>query len=175
MKQYTLGLDIGTNSLGWVLLEDSKIIDKGVNIFPIGTNLEKGIQEKSKNSQRGDYRRAKRNLFRSKLRRTELRKLLKDLKMLPNFAALQKLKDKYQASELYQLRSDALTKQIPENEIGRIFLLLNKHRGFKSNSKTLVEKNEKEKDEDGVVKYAMEISFGLCSISQRYILKANHN
>lgn len=148
MKNYTLGLDIGTNSIGWVLLDGNTIIDKGVNIFPIGTNLVKGIQEETKNSQRGGYRRAKRNLFRYKLRRNELKKLLANLKMLPDFGALQKIKDKYQAAELYQLRADALDKQIPEEEIGRLLLLINKHRGFKSNSKILAEKNE----EEGVVK-----------------------
>src|SRR5690606_23737637 len=36
-------------------------------------------------------------------------------------------------------------------EIGRIFLLLNKHRGFKSNSKILVDKTAEQKDENGKV------------------------
>jgi|GEM_PF-1072230 len=146
--KHTIGLDVGTNSIGWVLLKENEIIDKGVNIFPIGTNLIKGVQEETKNHQRGGYRRAKRNLFRYKLRRKELRKQLNELGMLPNFAKLNKIKDEYQASELYQLRSEALYKQIPIDEIGRIFLLINKHRGFKSNSKILSEKT----DEEGVVK-----------------------
>lgn len=146
--KHTIGLDIGTNSIGWVLLKENEIIDRGVNIFPIGTNLIKGVQEETKNHQRGGYRRAKRNLFRYKLRRKELKKLLSELGMLPDFSKLNKVKDEYQASELYQLRSDALTKQIPLEEIGRIFLLINKHRGFKSNSKILAEKT----DEEGVVK-----------------------
>lgn len=146
--KHTIGLDIGTNSIGWVLLNENQIIDKGVNIFPIGTNLIKGVQEETKNHQRGGYRRAKRNLFRYKLRRKELRKQLKELGSLPNFEKLNKIKNQYQASELYQLRADALNKQIPIEEIGRIFLLINKHRGFKSNSKILAEKT----DEEGIVK-----------------------
>jgi CRISPR-associated endonuclease Csn1 len=146
--KHTIGLDIGTNSIGWVLLKENEIIDKGVNIFPIGTNLIKGVQEETKNHQRGENRRAKRNLFRYKLRRKQLRKQLNELGLLPDFAKLNNIKDEYQASQLYQLRKDALDKQIPIEEIGRIFLLINKHRGFKSNSKILTEKT----DEEGVVK-----------------------
>lgn len=150
--KYTLGLDIGTNSIGWVLMSGNKIIDKGVVIFPIGTNLIKGTQEETKNHQRGTYRRTKRNLFRYKLRRKDLKKLFDDLKMLPDFKNTFKVKGNYQAIELYKFRAEALDKQIPIEEIGRIFLLINKHRGFKSNSKTLVETNEKDKEEEGKVK-----------------------
>lgn len=149
--KYILGIDVGTNSIGWVLLLGDKIIDKGVVIFPIGTNLQKGIQEVSKNQERGGYRRAKRNLFRYKLRRKDLKRLLSDLEMLPNFKKTFEIKGNYQSVDLYKLRADALTQKIPLEEIGRIFLLINKHRGFKSNSKTLADKSDDQKDEDGKV------------------------
>lgn len=147
--KHILGIDIGTNSLGWVLILGNKIIDKGVIIFPIGTNIKKGILEETKNHQRGNYRRTKRNLFRYKLRRKELKKLLKELLMLPDFLKLN-YKSEYQAIELYKLRANALYQQIPLEEIGRIFLLINKHRGFKSNSKLAQEANDTE--EEGKVK-----------------------
>jgi len=153
--KHILGIDIGTNSIGWVLMLGNKIIDKGVVIFPIGTNIKKGIQEETKNHQRGTYRRTKRNLFRYKLRRADLKKFLNQLSMLPDFLKLDK-QEGYQAIELYKLRAEALNKQIPLEEIGRIFLLINKHRGFKSNSKTLSEEVEEiktaEKEEEGKVK-----------------------
>ena len=147
-----LGLDIGTNSIGWVLLRESQILDKGVNIFPIGTNLIKGIQEETKNHQRGGYRRAKRNLFRYKLRRKQLKKILQLLDLLPDFSETNKVKKTYQASLLYELRAKALSTQIPAKEIGRIFLLINKHRGFKSNSKTIIDLDETAQKEEGKVK-----------------------
>lgn len=150
--KYTIGLDIGTNSIGWVLLSDSIIKDKGVVIFPIGTNLIKGVQEETKNHQRGGYRRTKRNLFRYKLRRKGLKLLLKSINMLPDFKKTFEIENNYQATELYKIRAQAICQQIPIEEIGRIFLLINKHRGFKSNSKMLIEKNEKENEEDGKVK-----------------------
>lgn len=49
----TLGLDIGTNSIGWCLMEDGKeIADIGVRIFPEGVNLDTKGKEISKNSAR---------------------------------------------------------------------------------------------------------------------------
>lgn len=148
--KHTIGLDIGTNSIGWVLIEGNRIIDKGINIFPIGTNLIKGIQEETKNQKRGEYRRAKRNLFRYKLRRSKLKQYLKNLGFLPNFDKLMKVEGDYQSSQLYKLRSEALhTKIEPKEDIGRIFLLLNKHRGFKSNSKVLTENSN---NDEGAVK-----------------------
>jgi CRISPR-associated endonuclease Csn1 len=148
MAKFILGLDIGTNSIGWVLFKDNKIYDKGVIIFPIGTNVDKNGIESTKNMERGTYRRASRTHFRYKLRRKNLKSFLSTLNMLPTFSSTFKVKEKYQASDLYQLRANALDHQIPIEEIARIFLLINKHRGFKSNSKTLSET----KDDEGVVK-----------------------
>lgn len=148
MAKFTLGLDIGTNSIGWTLFKDEKIFDGGVIIFPIGTNIDKNGIETTKNMQRGVYRRTSRTNFRYKLRRKQLKKLLDSLNMLPSFSNTFQVKESYQAADLYKLRADAINIQIPIEEIGRIFLLINKHRGFKSNSKTL----SGAKDDEGVVK-----------------------
>lgn len=151
MAKFILGLDIGTNSIGWVLFKENKIFDKGVVIFPIGTNVDERGRETTKNMVRGTYRRTSRTKFRYKLRRKDLKRFLGNLNMLPTFSNTFKIKDKYQAADLYKLRTYALDKEIPLEEIGRIFLLLNKHRGFKSNSKILTET----KDDEGVVKEAI--------------------
>ena len=148
MSKFILGLDIGTNSIGWALLRDNKVFDKGVVIFPIGTNVDERGRETTKNMVRGTYRRTSRTNFRYKLRRKNLKKFLTTLNMLPTFLNTFKVKNNYQASDLYKLRTDAFNTKIPIEEIGRIFLLINKHRGFKSNSKTLSEA----KDDEGVVK-----------------------
>jgi CRISPR/Cas system Type II protein with McrA/HNH and RuvC-like nuclease domain len=145
--KHIIGLDIGTNSIGWVLLENNIIVDRGVIIFPIGTNVDKNGIESTKNMERRGYRGANRLLTRYKLRRKNLRKLIESIGMLPNFKGLNKIKDTYQSQDLYELRALAIDQKIPEQEIGRILLLINKHRGFKSNSKTL----SKPDDEDGKV------------------------
>ena len=49
--KYILGLDIGTNSLGWYLLRlnnaEYEIVNRGVTIFPIGTIVDpvKGLEK----------------------------------------------------------------------------------------------------------------------------------
>ena len=49
-----LGLDLGTNSIGWAIIDDGakKIIDCGVRIFPEGVNRDTKGAEVSKNETR---------------------------------------------------------------------------------------------------------------------------
>lgn len=143
--KYVLGLDIGTNSLGWSLIKEFEdgtieIVKTGVHIFPIGTIVdEKNNKEKTRNEQRRGYRGASRMRYRFKLRRKNLKEVLTNLNMLPDYTNYHKVKGKGQSYQLYKLRADAINPDviIPLNEIGRIFMLLNKYRGFKSNSKKL--------------------------------------
>jgi CRISPR-associated endonuclease Csn1 len=167
--KHIIGLDIGTNSLGWCLLkefEDGRIeiVKTGVHIFPIGTIVDDvSNKEKTKNEQRRSYRSASRMRYRFKLRRENLKEALEKLGMLPDYSKLFKPHSKAekkklpnylrgQSFDLYKLRADAIN---PENkialqEIGRIFMLLNKYRGFKSNAKKLgVTDKEVGKVEDG--------------------------
>lgn len=164
--KHVIGLDVGTNSLGWCLLkefEDSaiEIIKTGVHIFPIGTIVDdKSNKEKTRNEQRRQYRGASRMRYRFKLRRKNLRKILNDLGMLPDYNSLIKPFKKGKKKEipnykrgqsfnLYKLRADAIDSniQLPLQDIGKIFMLLNKYRGFKTNSK-----NKKDDKETGIVK-----------------------
>lgn len=141
--KHVIGLDIGTNSLGWCLLkefEDGRIeiIKTGVHIFPIGTIVDDvSNKEKTRNEQRRAYRGASRMRYRFKLRRENLKNALDNLGMLPQYEQYHKAKGKGQSYELYKLRADAIKPEIviPAEEIGRIFMLLNKYRGFKSNAK----------------------------------------
>lgn len=163
--KYTLGLDLGTNSIGWYLIgENYQIIDRGVVVFPIGTNVDKNGIEKSRNAQRREFRAAKRSLFRFYLRRSELIDILKDLGMMPpkNEKGVDiktyKIKGKSQGIELYQLRAKALDEKIELKDLARIFFLLNKHRGFKSGSKTILDEDidQINKKEEGAVKEGIE-------------------
>ena len=55
-----LGIDTGTNSLGWAIVEKQadnyNLLDKGVNTFQEGVKLEKGIKESSKAAERTEHR-----------------------------------------------------------------------------------------------------------------------
>ncbi len=127
----TLGLDIGTNSVGWCLMEDkNRILRCGVRIFPVGVEVSTAGKEQSKNVQRRTARGARRLYDRYKLRRKELRRILLELEMLPDID-----RKPMTAKELYHLRVRALDEKIALKEIGRILLLLNQRRGFRSNRK----------------------------------------
>lgn len=143
--KHIIGLDLGTNSIGWTLIleEDTgniSIKNTGVYIFPIGTIVDdKTGKEKTHNEQRREYRGASRMRCRYKKRRKNLKKILERLGMLPDYSIYHKAKGSRQSYEFYKLRAEAINPEIkiPLKEIGRIFILLNKYRGFKSNSKKI--------------------------------------
>ena len=87
-----LGLDLGTNSIGWAYVkqaqndsEKSEIVELGVRVNPLTvdekTNFEKG-KPISTNADRTLKRGARRNLQRYKLRRQELIELLKEYQVI---------------------------------------------------------------------------------------------
>jgi len=83
-----LGLDLGTNSLGWAVVETEdnitfKPIDKGVRIFQEGVKIEKGV-EGSKAAERTGYRSARRLKYRRKLRKIETLRVLIQYKLCPH-------------------------------------------------------------------------------------------
>lgn len=144
----TLGLDIGTNSIGWCLIEDGKQIkDIGVRIFPVGVNEDdyaKTGSEVSKNASRRSARGIRRLYDRYKLRRKLLKRTLLELGMMPTEEMILKIT----STDLYGFRKKALDEKISLQEIGRIFLLLNQRRGFKSNKKNAkTDEAKKEKSE----------------------------
>ena len=59
-----IGIDMGTNSIGWAVIEDHKILASGVRVFPEGVNRPKGSYEESKNLKRRLARQIRRQYFR---------------------------------------------------------------------------------------------------------------
>lgn len=87
MGKRILGLDLGTNSIGWAVVDDLgrgefELVKRGVHIFPEGVKIEKG-NESSKASERTGYRAARRIKFRRKLRKIETLKVLSDAGFCP--------------------------------------------------------------------------------------------
>lgn len=81
-----LGLDLGTNSIGWAIVDkdgtDFSLVDKGVRIFSEGVKSEKGI-ESSRAAERTGFRSARKIKFRRKLRKYETLKVLSENNMCP--------------------------------------------------------------------------------------------
>jgi len=131
-----LGLDLGTTSIGWALMEKgASVIDGGVVIFPRGNNLDgTSGKEISYSQQRTLYRGMRRRLYRRNLRRDRL------LQNFKNWWGISSL-DIYTNSkpeDLYRIRAEAIDpeKDISLNELCRVFLYFAKKRGFKSNRKS---------------------------------------
>ena len=152
-----LGLDLGTNSIGWAVIDENSetpLLKKAVRIFSEGMKIDKGI-ESSKASERTKYRSARRLRFRRKLRKYETLKVLIENKMCPlkiEELILWRHKKIYPKSELflnwlkthedknpYFFRNLVSKEKLNlENEterfmLGRAFYHLAQRRGFKSN------------------------------------------
>ncbi|MEO0058862.1 MAG: hypothetical protein RLZZ312_509, partial [Bacteroidota bacterium] len=144
-----LGLDLGTNSIGWAIVDDiqNSILGLGSRIFPMGVdNLGDGDNEISKNASRTAARGIRRQFFRKRLRKKILLEALSENKMCPlilsDFEHWKKNKEfpkdklaSWFAMNPYELRHRALNEKLSLKEIGRIFYHLIQRRGFLSNSR----------------------------------------
>lgn len=131
----TLGLDIGSKSIGWALLDESKkeIIATGVRVFPEGVNRTQQGTEESKNMGRRTARSIRRQIARRSRRKRMISKILLEAKLLP---VSQEQKIELFKTDPYLLRKKGLDEKLSAFELGRIFLNLAQRRGFKSNRKT---------------------------------------
>lgn len=143
-----LGLDLGTTSIGWALMEKGeRLIDGGVVIFPRGNNLDgKSGKEASFSQQRTSYRGMRRRLFRRKLRRDRLIRFFQEWWGI----TLDDIYKDTRPEELYRFRAESADSgfEVSLPELCRVFLYFSKKRGFKSNRKS----EAKEGEDLGVVK-----------------------
>lgn len=152
-----LGLDLGTNSIGWALIneaenstEKSSIIKLGVRVNPLTIdeikNFEKG-KSITTNADRTLKRSMRRSLQRYKLRRQNLMDLLIEKGIIFENSCLTENINKT-TFETYRLRAKAVNEKISLEEFGRVLLMLNKKRGYKSSRK--VKLNEEGQIIDGM-------------------------
>lgn len=150
----TLGLDLGTNSLGWAVIEtrgepgagdEGRIIDCGVRIFSQAEMAGRDPQSKTSLAvARREARGARRRRDRYLKRRERLLGLLVQHGLMPDDAASRKAliteqEDKAGgdlSDSVYALRARALDEALTPHQIGRAIFHLNQRRGFKSNRKT---------------------------------------
>lgn len=141
MSKRILGLDLGSNSIGWALLKatdagkPTELIDLGSRIF------NKAVEDKTptpKNQKRRNSRLARRVVQRRARRRRRMLNSLVSLNLLPS-----SLKDHpkpesilNELGEPYSLRAKALDFPLSAHELGRVLLHLVQRRGFLSNRKT---------------------------------------
>ncbi|MCH5179352.1 MAG: CRISPR-associated protein Csn1 [Prevotellaceae bacterium] len=170
-----LGIDTGTNSLGWAIVDkvgdNYKLIDKGTHIFSEGVKIEKNGVESSKAAERTGFRSVRKHYWRRKIRKIRLLSILADNNLCPPlnksdlrewrlkkvypkdkaFMSWQQTEDKEDKNP-YKYRYECLTKKLDLSDLtqryilGRALYHLNQRRGFLSNRK------ESTKESDGAVK-----------------------
>lgn len=176
MNKRILGIDTGTNSLGWAVVDKNEdghysLIDKGSLIFQEGVKVEKGI-ESSKAAERTAHRALRKQYFRRRLRKIEVLKVLIDYCWCPYlspealhlwhvkksypkdeaFMAWQRTNDNFDENPYYY-RHLCLHKQLDLNEqanryiLGRAMYHLAQRRGFLSNRL-----DQGDEDESGKIK-----------------------
>ncbi|MEI6866655.1 type II CRISPR RNA-guided endonuclease Cas9 [Flavicella sp.] len=148
----TLGLDLGTNSIGWALIEDKKLDDKGVLIFSEGVKKENGI-EKSKTAERTAFRSSRRLKFRRKIRKYQTLLVLAKYNLCPltveeveewrksnfkNYPTKPEFLNWLKTDEAlninpYYFRDKASKVKINNYDLGRAFYHIAQRRGFLSN------------------------------------------
>ena len=170
-----LGLDLGTNSIGWAITEHQDnnflLLDRGVDIFQEGVNRTKTGEEPMVKI-RTDARALRRHNYRRRLRKIELLKVLIANGLCPYLSDEQldawRYKKQYPMEDKFMLwlrsnddtnpyadRFKSLTKSLDLEKIedrytlGRAFYHLVQRRGFLSNRKDAAS------DDDGTVKGAM--------------------
>jgi len=143
-ENYRLGLDLGTNSIGWALLRLDEhgvpcgLLDFGAHIFHDGRDP---TSQQSLTADRRVARGARRRRDRYLQRRRRLQALLSDYGLLPIS------KDERKAlgrQDPYTLRARALDSRLKPYELGRTLFHMNQRRGFKSN-RLAGEEDEKER------------------------------
>ena len=139
-----LGLDLGTGSIGWALVDEaensnekSSIVKLGVRVNPLTadelSNFEKG-KSITTNADRTLKRSMRRNLQRYKLRREVLIQILKEHKFITDETIRSENGNKT-TFETYRLRAKAATEEISLEGFARVLLMINKKRGYKSSRK----------------------------------------
>lgn len=144
---WRLGIDLGTNSLGWSALElrdagerlaPCKLLDCGVRIFSDGRNPK---DKQSNAAKRREPRSARKNRDRYKRRRARLMRELIEFGLMPVDESDRKVLEGGKdvplvESDPWILRARALDEEISLHQLGRAIFHLHQRRGFKSNRKT---------------------------------------
>lgn len=167
-----LGLDLGTNSIGWAVVneaenneERSSIVKLGVRAIHFDTfvssdtgkavkgdpadffKVGKGV---SPNAGRIQKRGMRRNLQRYKLRRKHLLEILKGVGFITDETCLSE-KGNFTTFETYRLRAKAVEEEITLEQFARVLFMINKKRGYKSSRKA-------KGNEDGALIDGLEIA-----------------
>ena len=153
MKKKIFGFDLGIASIGWSAVEfdneyfnidtgeviEGRILGAGVRTFPVAENPKDGA---SLATPRREKRLARR-ICRRKARRLDgIKKMFIAKGLVTDLAELNHLFEAKKRTDVWDLRVEALYRQLSKDELLRVLIHLAKHRGFKSYRKAVEEKDE---------------------------------
>lgn len=121
MKKRYLGIDTGTNSLGWAVVDYDEdrnenryeYIASGVNIFSEGVKIEKG-NESSKAAERTMYKHQRLGYWRRKVRKIKLLEILSENRLCP-FVSKEELRA-WRTSKVYPVENEAFMAWLSTDE-----------------------------------------------------------
>lgn len=198
-KKRILGLDTGTNSIGWAVIDrlgdQCSLVDSGVHIFTEGVKEEQG-KEVSKAAERTSYRAMRRGFYRRKLRKIRLLRILSELgwcpALSPELLSQWRLKKVYPATPEFMqwLGTDDdnaitpyryrviclhekldLTQEAQRYILGRALYHIAQRRGFRSNRKDQSNDNEKGKVKEAISELSQKIKDEGCEYLAEYFEK----
>lgn len=198
-KKRILGLDTGTNSIGWAVIDrlgdQCSLVDSGVHIFTEGVKEEQG-KEVSKAAERTSYRAMRRGFYRRKLRKIRLLRILSELgwcpALSPELLSQWRLKKVYPATPEFMqwLGTDDdnaitpyrcrviclhekldLTQEAQRYILGRALYHIAQRRGFRSNSKDQSNDDEKGKVKEAISGLSQKIKDEGCEYLAEYFEK----
>ena len=195
-----LGIDTGTNSLGWAVVDknetgDYSLVRKGSLIFQEGVKIEKGI-ESSKASERTGHKSSRKHYFRRRLRKIEVLKVLvkygwcpplsaealhqwhvkKQYPLDDAFLAWQRTDEKFGRNPYY-FRHVCLHEKLDFDEesdryvLGRAMYHLAQRRGFLSNRLDQSDDKESGKVKDSISELSDEMKKAGCEFLGDYFYK----
>lgn len=137
MSKFSFYFDL--NSISWAVLSDDDIIASGKREFKPGETLD----GKSLGAERREKRLQRRNIKRKVQRRNAIKKLLLKYGFFDDIEAF----DKYlhyanKEKDLWQLRVEALYREVSKEELARILIYFASHRGFLSKRKSAEERDK---------------------------------
>ena len=195
-----LGIDTGTNSLGWAVVDKNEtgeysLVRKGSLIFQEGVKIEKGI-ESSKASERTGHKSSRKHYFRRRLRKIEVLKVLvkygwcpplsaealhqwhvkKQYPLDDAFLAWQRTDEKFGRNPYY-FRHVCLHEKLDFDEesdryvLGRAMYHLAQRRGFLSNRLDQSDDKESGKVKDSISELSDEMKKAACEYLGDYFYK----
>ncbi len=127
---YVLGLDLGIGSIGWGLISNEKgkekIIDFGVRLFESGESP--NGKDRTSQERRG-FRGTRRLVRRKHFKKEILKQHLEYIKLTTK----EKMQEYFELNKnnIYELRTQALDKEMSAEEIAAILIHICNHRGYK--------------------------------------------